>query len=61
MSTIDIPRSYHHYHLSVAIIHVLLNVTQNIGIIGTSRREEEEEEEEENQVKRNVYTWFRYI
>lgn len=28
MSTIDIPRSYHHYHLSVTITHALSNVTQ---------------------------------
>ena len=40
MSTIDIPRCYHHYHLLVAITHVLSNVTQTIDIRESRKRKE---------------------
>lgn len=39
MSTIDIPHWYHHYHLLVAITHVLSNVTQTIDIRESKRKE----------------------
>jgi hypothetical protein len=45
MSTTDIPRSYHHYHLAAAITHALSNVTQNGSIIGGRKRRRRRKEE----------------
>jgi hypothetical protein len=57
MSTNDIPRSYHHYHLAAAIARVLSNVTRDEGILGT-RGEEEEEEEGKKEDKSHAYVYM---